>query len=222
MTAIEVERIIQSDDYKKFRISKSAGVAQQTIADIVPSLRVAMVEFMGQLRLNKKCEKCGRVSAPDLKKMHEGLQFVVFTMDKFGLPKIDTSFAENTDEMDTTEVINEAIALAKEIITWPNFADQRFINAFVEPGTGGEAKKTIEVAEPLKDGPEYRPDEVVPSVRVPEATVLQQEEIPSDDIEQPAGEERMADGGLHSIRSGEAPISEDTEERSFMAFGGEE
>lgn len=237
MTALEIERVILSEEYRKFRLSKSASTVQQTIADVAPSLRIAVVEFMGQLKTIARCEACGRMGPQDLKKLHEGLQFVVMVMDKFGLPRIDTSLAENTDDMDTEKALEEGIRIVQEAVKWPNLAPQRIVRELLESGspgggtgksgaaesgTAGKPGKTDkDTGTPANDA-EPGPDEVVHTVRVPEAAVVQSQEVPGNGVVEPVGENGLADGGFHAVRTGETPEREDPQERDVMDFRGEE
>lgn len=224
LSASDIHREIQKQDYKKFRVSMSATDVQQTIADIAPAIRISVVEFMNQLRGIKKCDVCGRAAPEDIKKMHDALQFIVYTMDKFGLPKIDTSFAENADEMDTKEAIEEAARIIEEVKSWPNFAIQRVVRVLVEsdPRANRKDTKVDEDKGTPKDDGGVGPDEVVHPVPVSTTAVPQQEEILGDDIVKPVGEDSVAGGGLHALRTGETPIGEDSEERSTLDFRGEE
>ena len=228
MSPLDIERELHSEDYKKFRLAKSASMVQQTISDIAPGIRSTLVMFMGQLQSIKKCTICGGTAALDMKKIHEYMQFIIMAMSKFGLDKIDTSFAENHDEMDTEEKIAEAVKIIEEAKKWPNLAPQRVVQALVNQTAStnraadrGNASITSDTGS-LPGDANARPDETIHSIRASEAVIPVQEKISGDDIVKPIREDRLVDGGLDTIRSGPTSDSQDSEERRNLDFSREE
>src|SRR6185369_9158056 len=188
----EFDRITNDPRYLKFRLSRSAQQVQQTISDVAPTVRYTIIQYMNQIREIRKCGTCGGWAGTDLKKIDEALKFVVFAMDKFGLPKIDTTFADNVEDQDTKELIKRAWEIVEDAKRWPNNAVQRLVARILE--SPGKDVGTGEDSGTPTDDADDRPDEPVYPVLVPESTVLQQEKNPGDDIVEPHGEIGLVDG----------------------------
>ena len=225
MSPIEIEREISTEGYKKLRLAKAASWVQQTIADVAPIVRRTITEVAAQIESSDKCEYCQRVGVEDLKKKQEWLQFVVQAMDKFGLDKIDVSYADSSDDLDIDQEIAEAVAIIEDAKTWPNLAPQRVVKALVESNVGREKRKIItpdtDTGTHSGDA-DARPDEIVHPVQPPEAVVPVEEKIPSDDKLEPTGEDRLVDGRFNVICKRPAPDSENPQERGDMDISGEE
>jgi len=225
MDSLQIEREICTEGYKKLRLAKSASNVQQSIADVAPIVRRTITEVANQIEAHKKCSLCGSVGIDDLKKRQEWLNFTVSVMDKFGLDKIDVSYAENNDEMDIDAQIAEAVEIIEEARKWPNLAPQRVVKALVESNVGGEKRKVVTPVADTGDSTgdaDAGPDEVIHSIRSPETAVYEQEKVPGNDIQQPVGEDRLVDGGPNTVCQGDTPGGEDTQERSNLDIGREE
>lgn len=175
---LEFEREIYSTGFQNHRIAKASMQIMGTLADITPSLRLAMMNLSEEI-------KSGKVT--DAKKQKEFIALVSNVMEKFGIQKVDISHADSTGDLDTNEAIEEGMRIVNELKGHEEIV-QWFTKICTEPrGSRDKIKidSPVDHSRTSTHSPSNGPDQTVEAVFLRQTASDEQKEIPVDDRLQP-------------------------------------
>ena len=192
----EFDREIFTTGFQNFRLAKASMHITGTLADIAPALRLALLELAQDMETDK---------GKDPKKQREMISLVSTVMEKFGIQKIDTSYADSSQDMDTEEAIEEGMRIVQEMKGHEEY-EQWFTtvatNTRKSQGKPLSIKSDRGTSENDKDGGPGKDLEAVP---IRQETSNEQVEVPNDDRVQSTEQNGLVDNGLQSSGNGETP-----------------
>jgi hypothetical protein len=179
----EFEKEIYSTGFQNYRLAKASMQITGTLADIAPALRIVLLELSEDIQSDK---------GKDPKKQREYITLVSTVMEKFGIQKVDTSLADASGDLDTDEAIEEGMRIVNELKGREEVV-QYFTKVCTEPrGNTGKAFQIKPNSGPSSDDANDGPDKTVEAVRLRQAPVDEQKEIPADDRVQPVEQDGLA------------------------------